>query len=529
MVDLAGSADSRIGTYSLGMRQRLGLSAAMIGDPDVLILDEPANGLDPEGVKWLRGFLRGLAAEGRTVLVSSHLLAEVAQTADHVVIIDRGQLVTAGPIADLTRTGATLEDLFLLALRRRRRGRQVAAGYLANIAAGPAVMLEALAAPGDRARRLWALEVLASRSLLATDVLAAWATRDPDPVVALWCAGCLASAGGRLPPETGRQLLGSARAGVRAFAAGHLGDDQLTIQALRGLLLDRSGAVRSVARWRWRRQYGDPGPVYRAALSGATRPRQISAALQGLDDDHDNSLPAAAVPFLTHPNPAVRRAVAQAIGRCADADDIQHHLVRLLLDSSGEVAATALRHLRDRALPASVLATLDDAGTARSRRIALSIRQHSGTWNRVHADLAAINGHDAGLAEAARTDLLAWLQHGAATSYGQPSPGHTDRRAVRHRQAQPATTPGSCLRSRHPPARHRIVAKRQRPHRSCGLDRFRAGPCAAEHPVMRSHARLKPPLPKPPDRRISLARISTSAASGRHRPLWRGSPYSSPW
>jgi ABC-2 type transport system ATP-binding protein len=113
MVDLAGSADSRIGTYSLGMRQRLGLAAAMLGDPRVLILDEPANGLDPEGVKWLRGFLRGLAAEGRTVLVSSHLLAEVTQTADHAVIINRGRLVTAGPVADLTRDGATLEDLFL--------------------------------------------------------------------------------------------------------------------------------------------------------------------------------------------------------------------------------------------------------------------------------------------------------------------------------------------------------------------------------------------------------------------------------
>jgi ABC-2 type transport system ATP-binding protein len=113
MVDLAGSADSRIGTYSLGMRQRLGLAAAMLGDPRVLILDEPANGLDPEGVKWLRSFLRGLAAEGRTVLVSSHLLAEVTQTADHAVIINRGRLVTAGPIADLTRDGATLEDLFL--------------------------------------------------------------------------------------------------------------------------------------------------------------------------------------------------------------------------------------------------------------------------------------------------------------------------------------------------------------------------------------------------------------------------------
>jgi len=113
MVDLAGSAGSRIGTYSLGMRQRLGLAAAMIGDPRVLILDEPANGLDPEGVRWLRGFLRGLAAEGRTILVSSHLLGEVAQTADQVVIIDRGRLVTAGPITDLTRENATLEDLFL--------------------------------------------------------------------------------------------------------------------------------------------------------------------------------------------------------------------------------------------------------------------------------------------------------------------------------------------------------------------------------------------------------------------------------
>ena len=113
MVDLTASADSRIGTYSLGMRQRLGLAAAMIGDPQVLILDEPANGLDPEGVRWLRGFLRGLAAEGRTILVSSHLLAEVAQTASHVVIISQGRLMTAGPITDLTRENATLEDLFL--------------------------------------------------------------------------------------------------------------------------------------------------------------------------------------------------------------------------------------------------------------------------------------------------------------------------------------------------------------------------------------------------------------------------------
>ena len=113
MVDLAGSAGARIGTYSLGMRQRLGLAAAMIGDPRVLILDEPANGLDPEGVRWLCGFLRGLAAEGRTILVSSHLLAEVAQTADQVVIINHGRLITAGPITDLTRENTSLEDLFL--------------------------------------------------------------------------------------------------------------------------------------------------------------------------------------------------------------------------------------------------------------------------------------------------------------------------------------------------------------------------------------------------------------------------------
>jgi ABC-2 type transport system ATP-binding protein len=99
---LAGAARRRVGGYSLGMRQRLGLAAALLGDPEVLILDEPANGLDPEGVHWLRGLVRGLAAEGRTVLVSSHLLAEVAQTVDQVVIIDKGRLVTQAAMAELT-------------------------------------------------------------------------------------------------------------------------------------------------------------------------------------------------------------------------------------------------------------------------------------------------------------------------------------------------------------------------------------------------------------------------------------------
>ena len=101
-VGLSDAAGRRVGGFSLGMRQRLGLAAALLGDPEVLILDEPANGLDPEGVHWLRGFLRSFADQGRTVLVSSHLLAEVAQTVDHVVIIARGRLVTESSLVDLT-------------------------------------------------------------------------------------------------------------------------------------------------------------------------------------------------------------------------------------------------------------------------------------------------------------------------------------------------------------------------------------------------------------------------------------------
>jgi ABC-2 type transport system ATP-binding protein len=102
LVELTGAARRRVGKYSLGMRQRLGLAAALLGDPELLILDEPANGLDPEGVRWLREFMRAFAAEGKTVLVSSHVLAEVAQTVDQVAIISRGRLVTFSPLAELT-------------------------------------------------------------------------------------------------------------------------------------------------------------------------------------------------------------------------------------------------------------------------------------------------------------------------------------------------------------------------------------------------------------------------------------------
>ncbi len=107
MVGLEGAADRRAGGYSLGMRQRLGLAAALLGDPRVLVLDEPANGLDPQGIRWLRDFLRSLAAEGRAVLVSSHVLTEVSQTADEVVVIARGRSVAQAPLKELlaTRSG----------------------------------------------------------------------------------------------------------------------------------------------------------------------------------------------------------------------------------------------------------------------------------------------------------------------------------------------------------------------------------------------------------------------------------------
>ncbi|HET8789470.1 MAG TPA: ATP-binding cassette domain-containing protein [Actinomycetes bacterium] len=101
-VGLAGAARRRVSGFSLGMRQRLGLATALLGDPQVLVLDEPANGLDPEGVHWLRGLLRHLADQGRTVLVSSHVLAEIAQTVDQVVIIAAGRLVTQSTLAALT-------------------------------------------------------------------------------------------------------------------------------------------------------------------------------------------------------------------------------------------------------------------------------------------------------------------------------------------------------------------------------------------------------------------------------------------
>jgi ABC-2 type transport system ATP-binding protein len=120
LVELGQAANKRTKGYSLGMKQRLSLAAALLGDPDILVLDEPANGLDPVGIAWLRQFLRRQADAGKTVLVSSHQLAEMQHTVDDVIIINHGKLIAAGPIGDVTRNPAdpsgaaqSLEDAFM--------------------------------------------------------------------------------------------------------------------------------------------------------------------------------------------------------------------------------------------------------------------------------------------------------------------------------------------------------------------------------------------------------------------------------
>ncbi|MET7422611.1 ATP-binding cassette domain-containing protein [Dactylosporangium sp. NPDC005555] len=111
-VGLTGEGRKRAGRYSLGMSRRLGLATALLGDPAVLVLDEPVNGLDPAGIRWTRQFLRDQAAQGRTVLLSSHLMGELAETADDVVVIHHGRIVAQGGLAEVTGEHATLEDAF---------------------------------------------------------------------------------------------------------------------------------------------------------------------------------------------------------------------------------------------------------------------------------------------------------------------------------------------------------------------------------------------------------------------------------
>jgi ABC-2 type transport system ATP-binding protein len=116
VLDLTGLTDAakrRVGGFSLGMRQRLGIAAALLGDPGIVLLDEPMNGLDPEGIRWIRGLLRGLAGEDRTVLVSSHLMSEMELVADQLIVIGCGRLIADTPLADFTSGGRSLEDAYL--------------------------------------------------------------------------------------------------------------------------------------------------------------------------------------------------------------------------------------------------------------------------------------------------------------------------------------------------------------------------------------------------------------------------------
>jgi ABC-2 type transport system ATP-binding protein len=152
LVGLGKAARRKAGGYSLGMRQRLGIAAALLGDPPVLMLDEPFNGMDPEGIVWMRGFLAALAAEGRTVLVSSHLMSELQDTADHVVIVGRGEVIADTAVADLLESASG--DRVLL----RTADRTQAAAVLTRAATAVAVTgPDALMISGLPAERVVAL------------------------------------------------------------------------------------------------------------------------------------------------------------------------------------------------------------------------------------------------------------------------------------------------------------------------------------------------------------------------------------
>ena len=112
LTGLEKAANRRAGKFSLGMSQRLGIAAALLGDPEVLLLDEPVNGLDPEGIRWIRNLMQGLAAQGRTVLISSHLISEIAQTADALVVIGQGRLLAQTTVARLSARSGSLEEAF---------------------------------------------------------------------------------------------------------------------------------------------------------------------------------------------------------------------------------------------------------------------------------------------------------------------------------------------------------------------------------------------------------------------------------
>jgi ABC-2 type transport system ATP-binding protein len=149
MVGLREVAGKRVGGFSLGMGQRLGIAAALLGDPHTVMLDEPVNGLDPEGIQWVRNLLKRLAAEGRAVFVSSHLMSEMAQTAEHLIVIGKGQL-----IAD-----TSVEEFVRRASKQSVRVRSPQLGRLAELVAGPDVVVDPIEPSGAEIRGLDAVQI----------------------------------------------------------------------------------------------------------------------------------------------------------------------------------------------------------------------------------------------------------------------------------------------------------------------------------------------------------------------------------
>ncbi|XVS66596.1 ABC transporter ATP-binding protein [Actinosynnema sp. CA-299493] len=147
-VGLTSAIRRKAGGYSLGMRQRLGIAAALLGDPPVLVLDEPVNGMDPEGIRWMRGFLRSLAAEGRAVLVSSHLMSELQDTADHVVVVGRGKVIADVGVAELIETASG--DRVTVRTSARTQAMTVLAGAGATVALTGADTLTVAGLSGER-------------------------------------------------------------------------------------------------------------------------------------------------------------------------------------------------------------------------------------------------------------------------------------------------------------------------------------------------------------------------------------------
>jgi ABC-2 type transport system ATP-binding protein len=162
-VGLASVARKRAGGFSLGMRQRLGIAAALLGDPPVLMFDEPVNGLDPEGIQWIRSFLRSLAVEGRAILVSSHLMSELEDTAHHLIVIGRGRLIADTPVSDLV--AAASGDQVLLRTDRRSEVMTVLANAGATVAATERDALTVRGLPADRI-----IALLSENSLPFTEI-----------------------------------------------------------------------------------------------------------------------------------------------------------------------------------------------------------------------------------------------------------------------------------------------------------------------------------------------------------------------